>query len=59
MEKGKVIRIVLKNGMHMSYMPEEYTEYKYDGKYFIVINGAQWIGLYNLDVIGYIRIEEL
>ena len=28
---------------------EEYTEYKYDGKCFIIIKEQQWVGIYNMD----------
>ncbi len=52
-----MIEIVFKNGDMAHYRPTEYTDYKYDGKYFIVIYEKQWIGLYNLDSIEYVEIE--
>lgn len=52
-----MIEIVLKNGDMAHYKPDEYTDYKYDGKYFIVIYEKQWIGFYNLDCVEYIEVE--
>ena len=53
-----MIEIVFKNGDMTHYKPEEYTDYKYDGKYFIVIFEKQWIGFYNLTEIEYITVEK-
>lgn len=52
-----MIEIVFKNGDMAHYKPSDYTDYKYDGKYFIVIYEKQWIGLYNLDSIEYVEIS--
>lgn len=46
-----MIKITFKNGNTCIWKREEYTDYKYDGKCFIVINGEQWIGIYNIDSI--------
>lgn len=54
---NKWITIDFKNGEICHYSPSEYTDYQYDGKYFIVINEKQWIGFYNLDEIRYIEIS--
>lgn len=51
-----MIEIVMKNGDMAHYKPEEYTDYRYDGKYFIIIYEKQWIGFYNLDCIEYIEV---
>ena len=53
---NKWITIVFKNGEICHYSPSEYTDYQYDGKYFIVIRDKQWIGFYNLDEIRYVEI---
>ena len=50
------ITIDFKNGDVCYYSPSEYTDYQYDGKYFIVIKDKQWIGFYNLTEIRYIEI---
>jgi len=51
------ITIDFKNGEICHYSPDEYTDYQYDKKYFIVIRDKQWIGFYNLDEIRYIEIS--
>lgn len=46
-----MIKITFKNGCTCKWKKKEWTDYKYDGKCFIVINKAQWVGIYNLDSI--------
>ena len=58
MENQQWITIVLKDGTYCHYRPDEYTDYEYDRKYFIVIKDRQWIGFYNLDELKYIEIGE-
>ena len=53
-----MIKIVFKNGDMTNYKPEDYTDYKYDGKYFIVIREKKrWIEFYNLDCVEYIEVK--
>ena len=59
MNKEKWITIDFKNGETCHYAPSEYTDYQYDGKYFVVIFEKQWIGFYNLDEIRYIEISSI
>ena len=58
-ETSPWIIIVFKNGDICKYRPDEYTDYRYDGKYFIVIMNKQWIGFYNLDCIEYIEVSTI
>lgn len=51
-----MISIYFKSGEVRRYKPEEYTEYKYDGRFFIVIRNSQWIGMYNLDSLESIEV---
>ena len=53
------ITIVFRNANICHYSPSEYTDYKYDGKYFIVIYEKQWIGFYNLDCVEYIEVSSI
>ena len=53
------IIIAFQNGNMCYYSPSEYTDYKYDGKYFIVIYEKQWIGFYNLDCVEYIEVSSI
>lgn len=49
--------ITFKDGDIAHYEPNQYTDYKYDGKYFIVVYNEQWIGFYNLDAVKRIDIK--
>ena len=55
--ESRMIEIVFRNGDMTHYKQDQYTDYKYDGKYFIVIYEKQWIGFYNLDCVEYIEVE--
>ena len=55
--ESQMIEIVFNNGDMAHYEPTDYTDYKYDGKYFIVIYEKQWIGFFNLDCVEYIVVE--
>ena len=46
-----MIKITLINSDECKWTKEQYTDYKYDGKCFIVVNGEQWVGIYNMDSI--------
>lgn len=52
-----MIDITFKDGDMAHYEPNQYTDYKYDGKYFIVVYNEQWIGFYNLDAVKRIDIK--
>lgn len=44
-----MIKITMTNGNVVTWGEEAYTDYKYDGKFFIIIQDEQWVGFYNLD----------
>lgn len=46
-----MIKIVFKNGNIAKWEKKQWTDYKYDGKCFIVINEGEWVGIYNMDSI--------
>lgn len=50
-----MIKIVLKNGRIVEWKKKKkkkrWTDYKYDGKCFSVINNNQVVGIYNMDSI--------
>lgn len=58
LENKDMIEIQLTNGDVIHYKQEDYTDYKYDGKCFIVIKEMQWIGIYNLDHIVSVEIYD-
>lgn len=57
METRRNICIEMKDGNVIRYEFAEYTEYRYDRRCFIVINGDQWIGIFNMDAVACIQIE--
>lgn len=50
-EGENMIKIVFKNGCICKWKRKEYTDYKYDGKCFIIIKDEQWVGIYNMGSI--------
>lgn len=54
-EQGKdLLQISLKRGSLITYKSSSYTDYMVNGNLFVVLNGDQWIGIYNLDSIEYV-----
>lgn len=55
-----VIFISYQNGDVQIIYENEWSDYSYDGKCFIVKNGdGEWVGIYNLDVIAAIQVREV
>ena len=50
--------IQLKDGMNAKYSPDEYTDYYYDKKAFIVIKDKRWIGIYNWNIVDYVEVRD-
>ena len=46
-----MIRIVMSNGYSCEWSADEYTDYKYDGKFFILIKDEVYVGFYNLNYV--------
>ena len=53
-----MIQITMTSGVYDEWKPEQYTDYMYDGKCFIIIKGEQWVGIYNLDSVRKIVIDK-
>ena len=41
----------MSNSQEVIWGKEEFTDYRYDGKCFIIINGDKWVGIYNMDSV--------
>lgn len=55
-----MIKITMPNSQIVKWHKNEYTDYRYDGKFFIIICADKWVGFYNLDhVISVVVTEEL
>ena len=52
-----MIKITMANGSYIEWNKEQYTDYMYDGKVFVVIKGSQWVGIYNIDYVREIRVD--
>ena len=53
-----MLHIYMRNGNIINYNGDQFTDYQYDGKYFVVIKGKQWVGFYNLDCVEFIQYED-
>ena len=53
-----MIQITMMNGCFDEWKPEQYTDYMYDGKCFIIIKGDQLVGIYNMDSIRRIVVDK-
>lgn len=53
-----MINITLSNGTFIQWNENQYTDYMYDGKCFIIIKGSQWVGIYNLDFVRSVEIDK-
>lgn len=53
-----MIKIIFKNGSVAKWRKKEFTDYKYDGKCFIIIKDERWVGIYNMDAVISIIIKE-
>lgn len=51
-----MIRITMNNGCYNEWTPEQYTDYMYDRKCFIIIKDEQWVGIYNIDSVRSITV---
>ena len=47
----ELIKIVMTNSEEVKWTKEEWDDYVYDGKYFIIKRNGQWVGMYNLDYV--------
>lgn len=46
-----MIIITMANSQKVKWQKEEYDNYIYDGKFFIIVKNGEWIGFYNLDTV--------
>ncbi len=46
-----MLKIIMNNSQEVKWQKEEYDNYMYDGKFFIIIKNDEWIGFYNLNAV--------
>ena len=49
--KRDMLKITMNNSQEVKWQKEEYDNYMYDGKFFIIIKNGEWIGFYNLNAV--------
>lgn len=54
----KIILIIFKNGNSAIWKQDEWDDYSYDGKAFIVKKDSDWVGIYNFDSIISVVVKE-
>lgn len=57
MSDYETITITMKDGKYAEWEKDDWDDYTYDGKFFIVIKDGAWIGFYNLDEVRTIAIQ--
>lgn len=50
-QENYMLRIVLKDGNIREYKGKQFTDYEWKKEVFIVINGNQWIAMFNWDCV--------
>ncbi len=50
-ESGEKGYVKNHNSQEVKWQKEEYDNYMYDGKFFIIIKNGEWIGFYNLNAV--------
>ena len=53
-----MIIITMANSQVVKWQHDEFSDYMYDGKFFIIIRNGEWVGFYNLDHVISIIIKE-
>ena len=46
-----MLKIIMNNSQEVKWQKEEYDNYMYDGKFFIIIKNGEWIGFYTLNAV--------
>ena len=53
-----MLTIKLSDGEVRKWSKEKYDEYDIQGRFFVVICGNQWVGMYGLDSIVSVEVEQ-
>lgn len=53
-----MIKITMSNSQEVKWGKEEYDNYMYDGKCFIIMKNGEWIGFYNLNAVISVIVKE-
>lgn len=53
-----MIEIIKRNGVTETWDKDQYDDYMYDGKCFVIIKKDQWVGIYNMDCVSSITVGD-
>lgn len=53
----QTIKIAMKNSKQVVWKKDEWDDYMYDGKFFIIKKNNTWVGFYNLDKVVSIIVQ--
>ena len=53
-----MIKIVMTNSDTVKWCKDEFDDYTYDGKFFIIKRNGEWVGFYNLEYVISIIIKD-
>jgi hypothetical protein len=56
-ESYEIIEITFHSGETITYKNNEWYDYSYDGKAFVVKKGCAWIGIYNFSDILCVEVK--
>jgi len=54
MKDNDLLQIGLKRGHMITYEGRSFTDYMISDGLFVVLNGEQWVGIYNMDCVEYV-----
>lgn len=54
-----MLHITMRNGETHTIMDDEWDDYAYDGRAFIVLKDGRWVAIYNFDEVKNFRYEEV
>lgn len=53
----QTIKIVMENSRQVVWKKDEWDDYLYDGKFFIIKKNNTWVGFYNIDKVVSIIVQ--
>lgn len=54
-----MLHITMRNGETHTIMDDEWDDYAYDGRAFIVLKDGRWVAIYNFDEVKNFQYEEV
>ena len=58
-ESNPMLTVIMKDGNIREYYESDFTDYEWRKEVFIVINGTQWVGMFNWDSVKEVHFVEM